>query len=216
MEAELSLQDARSMIDSGAVDQTIGNEDGSLTRESTNRDESGRFTSDSAPKFGLAAVEQEAGYSPLPDPSDPAVVEIPTLEEFVEAVGDQQSLDVFEPVKWTDNRTGDALEPNQTATVEQASAALAAREGEVSSYIEGMDLAELAGITDLARAEALKANPEHAEEFGLDPKQVEANGRKETADVPAPEAQAQQSTETGTAPLTSVIRSFPFQCCFRS
>ena len=152
----------------------------------------------------------------MPDPSDPAVVEIPTLEEFVEAVGDQQSLDVFEPVHWTDNRTGDALEPNQTATVEQASAALAAREGEVSSYIEGMDLAELAGITDLARAEALKANPEHAEEFGLDPKQVEANGRKETADVPAPEAQAQQSTETGTAPLTSVIRSFPFQCCFRT
>ena len=48
MEAELSLQDARSMIDSGAVDQTIGNEDGSLTRESTNRDESGRFTSETS------------------------------------------------------------------------------------------------------------------------------------------------------------------------
>jgi hypothetical protein len=180
------------MIDSGVVDQTIGNEDGtSLTKESTTRrDESGRFAAPSEQSFGLEGVEADQGYTQLPAAEDVALEEVPTFDEFKAAIADEAPLE-FEKVKW-EKADGTPLADNVTVTADQAGSALAACEGEVSSYIEGTDLAELAGITDPARAEALKASPEHAEEFGIDPAQVKANAealqgeqKEATADVRA-------------------------------
>ena len=198
----LSLQDARSMIDSGTVDQTIGNEDGtSLTKESTNRrDESGRFTfSDGELKFGAEGLEADAGYVPLSDvrkaegktyrgDPDPLEKAFSNLEVEPEPVAI--------PVEWfkTDG-SGDPLEPNVTTTVEQAAEALTDYQANAARYVDGMAIDAFREMIDQSRAELLKNDPKAAELYGLDPKDVEANAPKETADVPAPEAQAQQTTE---------------------
>jgi hypothetical protein len=206
VEAELSLQDARILIDSGAVDQTIGSEDGtSLTKESTTRrDESGRFTSsDVGQKFGMEGLEADAGYVPLsdirkaegktyggdPDPLEKAFGDL-------EASGAVEPEQQANPVQWykTDG-SGDPLEPNVTTTVEHAAEALTDYQANVARYVDGMEIDAFREMIDQSRAELLKNDPKAAELYGLDPKEVEANALKETADVPAPEAQAQQSTE---------------------
>jgi hypothetical protein len=60
-----------------------------------------------------------------------------------------------------------------------------------------MEIDAVRDLIDNSRAELLKSDPKAAELYGLDPKEVEANAPKETADAPAPEAtkQAQPSTE---------------------
>jgi hypothetical protein len=45
---------------------------------------------------------------------------------------------------------------------------------------------------DQGRAELLKADPKNAELYGLDPKEVEANARRGTADVTTPDVPVQQ------------------------
>ena len=194
-ETELSLESARNMIDSGAVDQTIGSEDGaSLTMESTRRerDESGRFASGS-PLFGVEGLEADAGYVPLGRKGEAKSYDSPN-----EAVGDLEASGAVEPepdavpVQWykTDG-SGDPLEPNVTTTVDQAADALSTWHDNVDRYIEGVELAEVASVVDELRAEALKADPKAAEGYGLDPKEVEANAapldgvQKGTAEAPA-------------------------------
>jgi hypothetical protein len=206
VEAELSLQDARSLIDSGAVDQTIGSEDGtSLTKESTNRrDESGRFTfSDVELKFGAEGLEADAGYVPVSRKAegktyggnfDPLKEALSDLEGSGAVEPDQQS----DPVQWykTDG-SGDPLEPNVTTTVEQAAEALTDYQANVARYVDGLEIDAFREMIDQSRAELLKNDPKAAELYGLDPQEVEANAKQsETADAPAPAAtSAQQSTE---------------------
>src|SRR5215831_2553422 len=147
------------------------------------RADNGQFTSGEQ-KFGLASVEADAGYTQFSTPqADDAIDGDPESlrAAFDDAVA--RGVDVGDPDYDPDpivlqDSDGKQLPENVTVTAEQAGAALSGYQHQVGEYVEGMQLSNFVADVDAARAEALKNDPNAANELGLDPAQVAANAQE--------------------------------------
>jgi hypothetical protein len=169
--------------------------------ENLERGDDGRFVSPSSGHgwtppadvgeiaFGQESVERSMGYTPMQTAADLHEADLAVEEHALEALFPQDAEPVINAEQestefklpddalryYKTDGSGDPLEPNVSVTLEKAADDLAGYEANVNSYVEGDDLANIVEIVDQARADALRQNPRDAEEYGLDPKEVEAN-----------------------------------------
>lgn len=164
------------------------------------RDSSGQFTGGEE-KFGLQGVEVDQGYTHVKTPAEPPADDSPeaVYEDYKRKRGDADGSPVVRELTYAD--TGEKVEPNLAVTPEQAHAAL------TQSYSFEQAARELLGIEqtreeiDKARAEKIKGDPNLADHYGLDAKEVEANAAKnQQSPENEPEAPAERSTVDGLDP----------------
>lgn len=155
--------------------------------------------------FGLDAVERAQGLSavgdpPAPDPQsgpdwreeEPELPRI--LTDHDDPVEDAVDIGYLTPAEdpeptpikvFTDASLSQEMAPEKTLTLDQAAELKLQHETNAASYVEGLDLINFVSTVDQARADVVKASPEDAKTYGLDPKEVAANAGQ-------PEAQQQQ------------------------
>jgi hypothetical protein len=176
-----------------------------MSSENLERGDDGRFVSPSSDHgwtppadvgeiaFGLESVERSMGYTPNQPTAelegDDLADEQIALESLYPEGADEPVVDGINelstaPATYINRETGEPLDPNITLTPEEAADNYSAYTDQLVSYVEGNDLANLIEVVDQARADALRANPADAAEYGLDPQEVEANvkGKEQPAD----------------------------------
>jgi hypothetical protein len=141
--------------------------------------------------FGLESVERSSGYTPMVPvadlhENDLAVEEHALAELFPQDAepvnaADQDSPELVLPPDalryYKNDGSGEELPDNVSVTLDKAADDLAGYEANVAAYVEGDDLANLVEFADQARAEALRLNPQDAEEYGLSAAEVAQNAK---------------------------------------
>jgi hypothetical protein len=150
--------------------------------------------------YGEEAIERSLGYTPninahvsadevADEFSDERIAVDALFPQDAEApVVDGITELSAEPATYINKTNGKPLHANVTLKEEEAGNDLVAYEASLANavdYVEGVDLQ---AVVDQRRAEELKANPDFAEEAGLDKAQVEANAQKAPEATPQPEA----------------------------
>jgi hypothetical protein len=133
----------------------------------TERDDStGQFTSDDPQLYGLAGVEEAAGYIPLPDPDAATESDELTLEEAVEAMG-LQGTSESDVHSYVDGASYDEPEenPKETVTLDRAARELEAAEARGEEADKDAELKAIRDEVDRLRgvdpeAKAQEAQPE--------------------------------------------------------
>jgi hypothetical protein len=132
-----------------------------------NRDESGQFTAEPEPKFGLEGVEAEAGYTRMPDPAKE--------EDWSYDGPERDAAEIFaaisEPAPETveifyQNPDGSKKDPNLTVTPERAADDLTAYHGDREADMAALLGKEFAAEIDKLRADRIKTAAD-AEHFGV-------------------------------------------------
>lgn len=141
---------------------------------SEERNEAGQFTPSTEPLFGREAELAEAGYKPMPDPEkEKPEVEFATAKEAAEALG-VPAQEPAEPIIYYDVATGEPTDPNEAITVEQAARDLTAWWSNKGAFDAKSVSNDFAAEVDKMRADALKQNPKLAEQYGIEPPDVDS------------------------------------------
>lgn len=173
--------------------ESLANEVGNIAgAQAVPRDDAGRFVSNNDDvSYGLSSMEAGLGYQPLETAHEDAVIEQEALEAAIELARQddansipmhhEDELATIPAVYLKTDGSGEPMAENVTLTPEKAGEDLLNYEGNLQSYVEGADLANLVQTVDAARADLVKNNPEQAQEYGLNREEVlaQANAQKE-------------------------------------
>lgn len=143
------------------------------------RDEStGQFTPSTEGLFGREHENAKAGFTTKKDPPAEEKTYSDTLEGVREAARDlSERRGTAGPVEISMDAVREHVgkpDLKEAVTPEQAAQELATARGEVSKYVDGLNLLDFAGKIDKARAEEMKNNPRAVEQLGLSKQDIEA------------------------------------------
>jgi hypothetical protein len=133
-----------------------------------NRNDAGQFTAEPEQKFGLESVEQEAGYTQMPDPAKE--------EDWSFDDGDAAAAEIYaaisEPAPETvevfyQNPDGSKRDPSLTVTPERAADDLQAYHDANADSAAKSISKEFAEAIDQLRADRIKGDPALEEHYGV-------------------------------------------------
>jgi hypothetical protein len=172
-----------------------------------NRNDAGQFTAEPEQKFGLESVEQEAGYTQMPDPAKE--------EDWSFDDGDAAAAEIYaaisEPAPETvevfyQNPDGSKRDPSLTVTPERAADDLQAYHDANADSAAKSISKEFAEAIDQLRADRIKGDPALEEHYGVKTPKPEKAAAVEGDEVATHEPDAFDDVEGLTPETKQALR----------